>query len=130
MQSALTGEITRNIEYTLVRQDGSRFPAEVSASAITDDAGYSQALIAVARDITARKKIEHEAQRRLSETLLLNRVIAAATSALETKAVLSAICRELAHAFDLPQAACALLDADGAHLTVVAEYCARAGPPQ
>jgi PAS domain S-box-containing protein len=80
------------------------------------------------RDITLRTETERAAQDRLSETLLLNRVIAAAASALEPNAVLGVICRELALAFTLQQAAFAVLAESGDHLTVVAEYCAEGRP--
>ncbi len=80
------------------------------------------------QDITERKRIEAELERRLSETLLLNRVMAASSSALELNAVLRIMCEESARAFNLPQAAFALLDSDRARLTVVAEYRAEGRP--
>ena len=58
------------------------------------------------------------------ETLLLNRVIAAAAAAQDMTTVFDVVCYELAQAFDVPQATCALLDGDGNYLTVVSEYCA------
>jgi PAS domain S-box-containing protein len=85
------------------------------------------------QELTERKRAEEELRRvneelahRNRELLLLNRVIAATTSQLEIKAVLEAVCRELALAFDLPEVGAALLDPAGtgtdATLTVVAEY--------
>jgi PAS domain S-box-containing protein len=85
------------------------------------------------QELAERKRAEEELRRvnevlahRNRELLLLNRVIAATTSQLEIKAVLEAVCRELALAFDLPEVGAALLDLDGSAaeptLTVVAEY--------
>jgi PAS domain S-box-containing protein len=48
----------RDVEYTMLRKDGSRFPAEVSASLIQDALGNPQAIIALVRDITQRKSAE------------------------------------------------------------------------
>ena len=48
----------RDVEYTLLRKDGARFSAEVSASVIVDAQGKPQALIGVTRDITERKRTE------------------------------------------------------------------------
>jgi len=48
----------RDVEYTLLRRDGARFPAEVTASVIVDAQGKPQALIGVTRDITERKRAE------------------------------------------------------------------------
>ncbi|MFQ5399847.1 MAG: GAF domain-containing protein [Anaerolineae bacterium] len=83
---------------------------------------------AIARVITERKVEEQETQQQLRQTLLLNRAIAAATSALEPDVVLQKVCEELAHAFELPQAAFALLSETGSHLTVVAEYLSPGRP--
>ena len=66
--------------------------------------------------------VSEERARRNRELLLLNRVIAATTSQLEPQAVLEAVCHELVLAFDIPQAAVAMLDADRYLLTVMAEY--------
>jgi PAS domain S-box-containing protein len=48
----------RNIEYISVRQDGTCFPVELSASVILDADGKPNALLGVVRDITARKQAE------------------------------------------------------------------------
>ena len=48
--------VTRNIEYTFVRKDGSRFPGEVSGTVIRDAEGKPTALMAIVRDITERKR--------------------------------------------------------------------------
>lgn len=53
--------IRRNDEYEGVRDDGTTFYAEVSASVITDGSGKPEALMGVVRDISERK----EAQRAL-----------------------------------------------------------------
>ena len=48
----------RNIEYTLLRKDGTRIPAELSASVIRDPQGQPRAFIAVVRNISERKQSE------------------------------------------------------------------------
>jgi anti-anti-sigma regulatory factor len=63
-------------------------------------------------------------QQRLDHTLVLNRVIGAAASALDRDVVLRTTCRELALAYHVPQAAVALCDQAGEALVVSAEYCA------
>jgi signal transduction histidine kinase/putative methionine-R-sulfoxide reductase with GAF domain/DNA-binding NarL/FixJ family response regulator len=76
----------------------------------------------IRQELAERKRTERKIQRRNQELALLNRAIAAATSRLEPQAVLEAVCRELALAFDVPAAAAALLDEARASLNVVAEY--------
>ncbi len=55
--------VARDVEYTLVRMDGSRFPAELSVSRVPGADGETRAIIAVARDITARKLAEETIRR-------------------------------------------------------------------
>ena len=52
--------IIRNIEFDLLRKDGSTFPAELSAALIKNEIGIPVAFIAVTRDITERKRISDQ----------------------------------------------------------------------
>jgi PAS domain S-box-containing protein len=54
MQRTLEEGAIRNIEYTLLREDGSEFPGELSASVLNDTSGNPIGFIAVTRDITER----------------------------------------------------------------------------
>ena len=116
------------VELRLKKRDGTAMWGLVTARAAHSEGGEVAYFDCSLQDITDRKRIGAELECRLSETLLLNRVMAAAASALEPDAVLRILCEELAHAFNLPQAAFALLDADRARLTVVAEYRAEGRP--
>ncbi len=49
------GEV-RDIEYTFLRKDGSRFPAELSATIVRDSEGQPEFMVAITRDITERKR--------------------------------------------------------------------------
>jgi PAS domain S-box-containing protein/putative nucleotidyltransferase with HDIG domain len=53
----------RNVEYTMIRKDGSHFIGELSASLIKDIEGEPKAFIASTRDITARRRAEEELKR-------------------------------------------------------------------
>lgn len=80
--------------------------------------------------ITERRRAyaEEEIKQRNRALSLLNRVIAAASATLEPKAVLEITCRELALAFNVPQAAAALLNKEHTAAIVVAEYLAEGRP--
>jgi PAS domain S-box-containing protein len=93
-------------------------------SPLRDEHGAIIGGLGIIRDISERKRIERELQHQLRETLLLNRTIAAATSAREPNQILTVVCAELAAMMSLPQAAATLLTEDQSELEVVAEYCA------
>jgi PAS domain S-box-containing protein len=50
----------RNLEYPMLRKDGTQFIGELNASLIRDSNGNPKALIGITRDITERKKAEQE----------------------------------------------------------------------
>jgi PAS domain S-box-containing protein len=50
----------RNIEYTMLRKDGSRFAAELNAAVVKNAGGDPMAFMGVVRDITERKQAEEE----------------------------------------------------------------------
>ncbi len=70
-----------------------------------------------------------EAQRRNRELVLLNRVIAATATGEALKPILEVVCRELALAFEVPQAAAALFNEKKTEAVIVAEYLAPGRPP-
>jgi PAS domain S-box-containing protein len=57
---ALRTGVLQNVQYTLLRQDGRRFPAEISAAVSTEGRGQPSGLVVVVRDITERKRTEEE----------------------------------------------------------------------
>jgi PAS domain S-box-containing protein len=108
-------------EFRKVRKDGSMLWVREAARAVRRGDGKPVVLV-VCEDITQQKWAEDKIRQRNRELTLLNRIIAAATSTLDVNQVLGIVCRELAEAFDLPQAAAALLNAEGTAAVVVAEY--------
>lgn len=58
----------RDVQYTLLKKDGTTFPAELGASTIVDARGKPQAFIAITRNITERKRAE-EALVKLSQAI-------------------------------------------------------------
>jgi PAS domain S-box-containing protein len=71
MRQALKRGIIRDQEYTLLRADGSEFPAELSTSVLKDASGKVTSHITIARDITERKQAE-EREKELQKELLLS----------------------------------------------------------
>jgi PAS domain S-box-containing protein len=74
------------------------------------------------QEISERVRVEKEVNRRNRELELLNRVIAVSVSEWEPNSILETACRELARAFEVPQAVAALLNAEKTAAEVVAEY--------
>jgi PAS domain S-box-containing protein len=62
LQKTLTGESVRNVEYTLLRHDRTRFTGELNAALIRDAGGAPKAFIATTRDVTDRRQAEEKLQ--------------------------------------------------------------------
>ncbi len=60
IEKVIATDITRTLEYCLLRKDGTRWPAEIRTSVHRDAEGNPKALISVIRDITNRKRVEQE----------------------------------------------------------------------
>jgi PAS domain S-box-containing protein len=50
----------RNVEYTVLKNDGSRFPAEITTLLVTNVESMPKAFLSVMRDITERKQAEEK----------------------------------------------------------------------
>ena len=87
-------------------------------------AQLQQTMGGLEQEITERVQAQDALHHSHRELTLLNRVIAAASTTMEPKAVLQTICRELALRFDVPLAAAALLNEKRTTSVVVAEYLA------
>jgi PAS domain S-box-containing protein len=59
-QKILKDGFARNVEYNLMKKDGSRFLGEVNATLLKNAEGKPQSILAVIRDITERKRLEKE----------------------------------------------------------------------
>jgi PAS domain S-box-containing protein len=94
LQRTLAMGRVRDIEYVLLKKDGTRFPAELSASLIRDLEGKPKAFMAVLRDITGRKRAEEEVRRHTAQMEALAEISQAlAEVGLDVQAVLETIVR-------------------------------------
>jgi PAS domain S-box-containing protein len=69
----------RNVEYHLLRRDGTKTPTELSASVIRDPQGQPRAFVTVVRNITERKKSEEALRDSDEKFRTLTQMNAAAT---------------------------------------------------
>jgi len=60
---ALRTGVLQNVQYTLLRKDGRRFPVEISVAVPSEGRGQPSGLVVVVRDITERKRTEEELRR-------------------------------------------------------------------
>ena len=85
-----TGSV-RNVEYNMLRKDGSRYFAELSASLIRDADGEPAAFIGVVRDVTQRKRAEEVLRRRAEELDALQAIVLDITAAPDLPTLLQTI---------------------------------------
>jgi PAS domain S-box-containing protein len=115
-------------EYRMFSRDERVVWIRDEAVVVRDEAGQPLFRQGIMSDITALKQAEAELRRRNRELSLLNQVIAASAAGLEPVTILETACRELALAFEAPQATAALLNEDKTASTIVAEYRAKGRP--
>lgn len=60
LRNALKKGVAGKVECTFLKDDGSKFLAEVSASLIKDGSGKTQGFVAVVRDVTESKKLQEQ----------------------------------------------------------------------
>lgn len=58
LKNNLSGKLSTNVEYKILRKDGTTFIGEVSSSIIRDSDGEPESILAVVRDVTRRKLAE------------------------------------------------------------------------
>jgi len=76
LPKVIEGEVIKSAEFTLLKADGSEFPADLSASILRDASGNPVGPIIIGRDITERKRAE-EREKELQRELYLSSRLAA-----------------------------------------------------
>jgi len=122
MEKALDGEHIAATIITMLRPDGSRFPAEVSSSALFDAQGRPEAVMMITRDVARRQHVEEQLQRHLEKMALLGQVTAVTSAATDWTEALRELCKELGTFLKVPQAGFALLNPERSIATVVVDY--------
>ncbi len=120
--------VTQTLDQVEIGQGDERRTYELRISPIYNRRGELTGRLVGLRDVTDSIQLQRQLQNQLRDTLVMNRVLAAVSSSLDLKHVLEIVCRELAQALDLPQAAVAVLNDDGTCLTVMAEYLEEGRP--
>lgn len=75
LEKTLKEGVVENVEYTMVKKDGSTFIGELNAAVIKDAEGNPKAVIATVRDITEKKRAEEQIKTSAKEKEILLREI-------------------------------------------------------
>jgi PAS domain S-box-containing protein len=75
LKKTLTDGNVKNVEYEMLRKDGSSFVGELSASLVKDGQGNPNSFIATVRDITERRRTEEQIKLALKEKEVLLREV-------------------------------------------------------
>ncbi|MEW5957309.1 MAG: response regulator [Chloroflexota bacterium] len=113
----------------LVGKDGNNVAVEAKITPIKNEPGLVTGAVVTFRKISHRRQPEAKTRRCNRELMLFNRIISTSTAEPEPLQILETACRELALAFNLPQAAAILINRQAMIATVVAEYRAANGQP-
>lgn len=114
--------LVQDYEARLFRYDGQNIWVRDNARAVRDAEDQVLYYEGSLEDITQHKEAEEEVHRRNRELALLNEVIAVCAANIDKEAILSGVCRELCHAFNIPQAAAILFIEENSTAVVVAEH--------
>jgi signal transduction histidine kinase/DNA-binding response OmpR family regulator len=117
IDNALTERPISETAYDLLFTIGSQIASAVDSARL-----YENLERRVEQRTAERARAEEELRLQLRESLLLNRVIAAATSTMEITRILEIVCREMAQFLNVPQSAFALRQTDRDYMKVAAEY--------
>ncbi len=113
------GEI-RNVQYTMLRKDGTAFSAELNVSLIVDAQGTPTAFLSLIRDITERKRAQEALERQAARLAALNRISNQVTSILDLQDLLQYAVNAVREKLDYLQAAVLLVDEEACELYVSA----------
>ncbi|MBN1993105.1 MAG: response regulator [Anaerolineae bacterium] len=121
-------KMIKSFELVWQKKNGKHITINLNGRVIQNAQGEVLFCEGMVQDISERKQAEEEIYRRNRELDLLNRVIAATATSSDTATILDTVCRELALAFDVPQATAILLNQDHSVVTIVAGYQAKDQP--
>jgi len=110
MRKTMEDGMIQNIEYKLMKHDGSPFPAELSAALITDSEGHPEAYIGIVHDITGRKQAEEATRRRNRELTVLNTIANVTAQSHDVEHLLNVTLEEILKLINIPAGWIQLLD--------------------
>jgi len=87
LNKTLAEGIIKNVEYILLKKDGSRFAAELSAALLKDDTGNPEGFIAYVRDISEQKRAEEDRRRHTRELTAIHTLTQRVSSSLSLEQV-------------------------------------------
>ncbi len=94
--------MVQNVEYRLLKDDGTYFPAEMSAALIKNRAGSPEAFIGVIHDISERKQAEEAIRRRNKELTTLNAIASIGSQSRDLGQLLHLILKEVLKVTNIP----------------------------
>jgi PAS domain S-box-containing protein len=120
MQTLQSGSPVRNQEYRLIKNDGSVFWGELSASCLTDPQGDVTGIIVIVRDITERKQAEEDLRRYVERLKTLHQIDQAILAAQSIGAIAEAALARIQRLLPNQRAGVILFDPETDDAVVVA----------
>lgn len=119
---AVKGRGVRDVQYTMLRADGSTFLAELNATLLHDAEGRPQAFLGVVRDITHRKQAEQALRQRASELEALYETSLEINAQIDPRSLLNAAVIRATALLGTEMGAVWLVEGDDVSMKLVARH--------
>jgi PAS domain S-box-containing protein len=101
---------TPNLEYLMLKKDGSTYWGEINADFLTDAGGRPMGVIAATRDVTGRKQAEENLNRQIERLRALHNIEQAILGSMELNMILKLLVREVVKQLHVDAAAVLLFN--------------------
>jgi PAS domain S-box-containing protein len=91
---------TKDVEYSLIKKDGTKFPAEINTSIVFNADGKPKAFIEVIRDITKRRQAELELKARIKQQSIIAEIDRYALDGKDIQLLMNEVTEIVAHTLD------------------------------
>lgn len=122
--------LVENLEFTFLTKEGSEFPAEGSASIIKDALGGTKGFLAITRNMSEHKKIEHSLEQKLKFEKIISSVSSRFVSCSDFDSAVNSSLKDIGNFCGADRNYIFLFDETNQTMSNTYEWCAEGVSPQ